>query len=107
MANANSEPSAAVVAEMLKRELEASKSVSDHLAFLRQLAQETQVSSALRDSLLVHIGEEEGEHQAHLGRLLPALEGLVARLESAKAGSPAPSSSPSLTVGDLSAKRPW
>jgi hypothetical protein len=90
-------PVAAVI-EMLRRELEASRSVSEHLSFLRKLAEEP-APAGLRESLLAHIGEEEAEHQAHLGRLIPALESLAAALD-------APTSA-GFTVGALHEKRPW
>jgi len=86
------------LAEMLRRELEASRSVSDHLSFLRQLAQEP-ASATLRESLLTHIGEEEAEHQAHLARLLPALEEWITALGAGGAAG--------FTVGGLVDKRPW
>ncbi len=100
--------SAAGLVEMLRRELEASKSVSEHLSFLRQLAQEP-ASSTLKESLIAHIGEEEAEHQAHLARLLPALESYVQKLDSAPR-SPAASAANTgsgFTVGGLTDKRPW
>jgi len=101
---------AGALVEMLRRELEASKSVTDHIQFLKGLAAGEPMTEATRAHLVAHIGEEEAEHQAHLARLLPALEGFAARLEgTAPAASrpfaPAPSSA--LTVGDLSSRRPW
>jgi hypothetical protein len=92
----------AAVVEMLRRELEASRSVSEHLSFLRKLAEEP-APAGLRESLLAHIGEEEAEHQAHLGRLIPALEALAASLD---APLDAPVSA-GFTVGALHEKRPW
>ena len=117
MAEESIMPSA--LAEMLRRELEASKSVSEHLGFLKALAQEP-ASAALKMSLIEHIGEEEAEHQAHLSRLLPALEAYVGKLTprdpiapSAPAAAAAPGSpaatppTPAFTVGGLTQKRPW
>ena len=109
------QPSA--LAEMLRRELEASKSVSEHLGFLKALAQEP-ASVALKTSLIEHIGEEEAEHQAHLARLLPALEAYVSKLTpgdpiaaalAAAPASPAAAAppAPAFTVGGLTSKRPW
>lgn len=105
----------AALAEMLRRELEASKSVSEHLGFLKALAQEP-ASAILKNSLIEHIGEEEAEHQAHLARLLPALEAYVTNLTPASLSTPAAPSAamaplappaPAFTVGSLTSKRPW
>ena len=60
----------------------------------------------LREHLVAHIDEEESEHQAHLVRLLPALESFVAGLDSAPART-APAPSQGLTVGSLVDKKPW
>jgi hypothetical protein len=96
---------------MLKRELEASKSVTTHLRFLRSLAEGSAASPALRDELVAHIAEEEGEHQAHLARLVPALESLASTLEGGGSAPPVPPASLAppggLTVGSLVGERPW
>lgn len=101
--------SPAGLVEMLRRELDASKSVSEHLSFLRQLAQDP-ASTPLKESLIAHIGDEEAEHQAHLARLLPAIEAYVSKLSGAKsatAPAAAPSNGSGFTVGGLTDKRPW
>jgi hypothetical protein len=91
--------------EMLRRELEASKSVTDHLQFLRNVAAGETMSEPLRQHLVAHIDEEESEHQAHLVRLLPALESFVANLD--QPGAKPEDASPGLTVGNLVDKKPW
>jgi hypothetical protein len=98
--------SVAALIEMLKREHDASKSVSEHLSFLKQLAQEPE-SSALRQSLIAHIGDEEAEHQAHLARLLPAIEDFERRFTNATPARTEASVEDRFTVGNLTAKRPW
>lgn len=106
------------VVEMLRREMDASRSVSDHLQFLNRLASGEPVSPGLREHLLTHIGAEEAEHQAHLARLLPVIESLQATLGGgAGAAEPpaaaVPASAPpapgttGLTVGSLIDRRPW
>jgi hypothetical protein len=109
---------------MLLREADASKSVSDHLQFLERVAAGEPMSDAMRQHLVAHIREEETEHQQHLARLIPALEGLVGRLggpapqatkPEAKPGTAKPDAagkqagpvSGGLTVGSLTSKRPW
>jgi hypothetical protein len=104
---------------MLMRERDASRSVAAHLSFLRRLAANEPMSEGLREHLMTHIGEEETEHQAHLARLLPALEQLEQHLGAPRPTKPAatetteaPSSESSvtvnvLTVGSLVDKRPW
>ncbi len=115
------EPTVAAIVEMLRREMDASKSVSDHVQFLRQVAADGSLTGELRDHLVSHIGEEEQEHQDHLARLLPALEQLTARLAAqgdakknkAKAAiAPQATAAPAvpesqLTLGSLVGKRPW
>ena len=114
------------VVEMLRRELDASKSVTDHLRFLGRVAADEPMTDTMRAHLVQHIAEEEQEHQEHLARLIPAIEALAAQLgssprseesaeskpskesdEPARSTKPAPSPTKGFTVGSLIGQRPW